>query len=706
MTDAGISFPRQNARTQGFSLGVPHAFAIAPDGSRIAFLRARSGTDRSTGLWVRDTATGTERIVADPAELLSGSEENLPPEERARRERTRQAAAGVVSFAADEAVRIAAFALSGRLFLADLAGPADPADPDGAPVRELVVPGPVLDPRPDPTGTHIGYVAGGALRVVAADGTGDRALAVPEAENVTYGLAEFVAAEEMYRTRGFWWAPDGQQLLAARVDTTPVARWHLSDPAHPDRPPVEVAYPSAGTANADVSVVLAGLDGTLTPVGWDSSDAPYLTAAHWSHGGPALLQVASRDQKTMRVLAVSDDGTARLICEDADPDWVDVVIGTPAWTPGGQLVRVVARDGAYRLMIGDDPVTPVGLNVADVLDVDDDVLFTAAGEDPAELHVYTSGPDSTVRLTSEPGVHQAARRGDLVITSSRSLGWFGPRVRARRGGEQIGEIPSLAETPVLTPEVTFLTAGDHQLRCALLLPRGHRRGSARLPVLCDPYGGPAAQRVVSARNAYLASQWFADQGFAVLIADGRGTPGRGPDWDRLIHYDEATPNVEDQVEALRAAAAAHPDLDLSRVGIRGWSHGGYLAALAVLRRPDVFHAAVAGAPVTDQRLYDTFYTERYLGHPDENPEAYARNSLIDDAPRLERPLMLIHGLADDNVVVAHTLRLSSALLAAGRPHTVLPLSGVTHMARQEEVAENLMLLQVEFLKRTLGVSPG
>jgi dipeptidyl-peptidase 4 len=529
---------------------------------------------------------------------------------------------------------------------------------------------------------------------------------VPEAENVTYGLAEFVAAEEMYRTRGFWWSPDGQRLLVARVDTTPVARWYLSDPANPDRPPTEVAYPRAGTANADVTVVLAGLDGLLTPVGWDRSDAPYLTSAHWSRGGPALLQVCSRDQRTMRVLAVADDGSVELICEDTDTDWVDVVVGTPAWTTGGQLVRVVARDGAYRLMIGDAPVTPDGLNVADVLDTGDDVLFTATGEDPAQLRVYAGGPAGTTCLTSEPGIHQASRGGNVIVTSSRSLDWFGPRVQAWRGGEQIGEIPSLAETPVLTPEVTFLTAGPHQLRCALLLPRGHRPGSARLPVLCDPYGGPAAQRVVSSRNMYLTSQWFADQGFAVLIADGRGTPGRGPEWDRLVHYDEATPNLEDQAEALHAAAEAYPDLDLTRVGIRGWSHGGYLAALAVLRRPDVFHAAVAGAPVTDQLLYDTFYTERYLGDPGERPAVYAHNSLIDDAPRLERPLMLIHGLADDNVVVAHTLRLSSALLAAGRPHTVLPLSGVTHMARQEEVAENLMLLQVEFLKRELGMSPG
>jgi dipeptidyl-peptidase-4 len=696
MTAEKISFPRQDARTIAFTLGVPHAFAIAPDGSRIAFLRARSGSDRDTGLWVRDVAAGTDRLIADGQQLLAGGEENLPPEERARRERARQAAAGVVTFAADEAVRIVAFALSGRLFVADL------ESSNGA-VRELVVPGPVLDPRPDPTGSHIAYVADGALRVVSVDGAGDRPLAVPEGENVTYGLAEFVAAEEMSRTRGFWWSPDGQRLLVARVDTTPVARWYISDPANPDRQPVEVAYPAAGTANADVSVAVAGLDGTLKPVDWDTSVMPYLITAHWSRSGPALLRVCSRDQRTMRVLTVSEDGKTETICEDTDPRWVDVVPGTPAWTDAGQLVREIARDGAYRLMIDDEPATPATLNVADILDVGADVLFTAKGENPAELHLYMGGgPGGVVQLSQEPGIHLAERNGDVLVTSSRSLEWFGVQTKVWRGGEQIGEIESLAETPVLTPEVTFFTAGPHQLRCALLLPRGHQPGSARLPVLCDPYGGPAAQRVVSARSAYLTSQWFADQGFAVLIADGRGTPGRGPDWDRLVYLDEATPNLEDQVEALQAAAAAYPDLDLSRVGIRGWSHGGYLSALAVLRRPDVFHAAVAGAPVTDMYLYDTFYNERYLGHPDEHPEAYRHNSLLQDAPNLERPLMLIHGLVDDNVVVAHTLRMSSALLAAGRPHTVLPLSGVTHMARQEEVAENLMLLQVDFLNRALN----
>jgi dipeptidyl-peptidase-4 len=219
-------------------------------------------------------------------------------------------------------------------------------------------------------------------------------------------------------------------------------------------------------------------------------------------------------------------------------------------------------------------------------------------------------------------------------------------------------------------------------------------------VLLDPYGGPGHQRVLAANGMYLSAQWFADQGYAVIVADGRGMPGRGPAFERAVHGDLASAALDDQVDALQGVAAAYPDdIDLSRVAIRGWSFGGYLATLAVLRRPDVFHAAVAGAPVTDWRLYDTCYTERFLGDPATDPGAYDRSSTLPDAAALRRPLMLIHGLADDNVVAAHTLRLSGALLAAGRPHTVLPLTGVTHMASDEVVAENLLLLQVEFLAR-------
>ncbi|GHE51640.1 peptidase [Streptomyces spiralis] len=713
MTTEPVSFPRRHARTQRFTLGAPRAFTVAPDASRVVFLRSDSGTDRANSLWVLDLGDRGERVAADPRALLGGAGEHLSPEERARRERSREGGAGIVGYATDSAVELASFALSGRLFTAELrAGTA----------RELRVPGPVIDPRPSPDGRHVAYVAGGALRVVGAEGEGDRPLAEPESESVTYGLAEFVAAEEMDRSRGFWWAPESDRLLVARVDDTPVRRWWISDPAQPDREPAHVRYPAAGTANADVRLFVIGLDGTRTEVVWDRDRYPYLARVHWSEAGAPLLLVQARDQRSQLYLAVDPaSGSTRMVHADEDPTWLDLFPGVPCWTPSGQLVRIADEGGARVLAVGERPLTGPQLHIRAVLDVSDgDVLVSAsAGEEAAdpetgEVHVYRVNELGMERVTKEAGVHSAVRAAGVTVLVSAALDRPGARVRVFRDGEQTALIASRAEDPGLSPRVTLTQGGARRIPCAVLMPTdypGDTSTSASaptpLPVLLDPYGGPHGPRVVAAHNAYLTSQWFADQGFAVVVADGRGTPGRSPAWEKAVHHD-FTLTLDDQIEALHDLAKTHP-LDLNRVAIRGWSYGGYLAALAVLRRPDVFHAGVAGAPVTDWRLYDTHYTERYLGDPAAEAETYARNSLVTDeglsaAAEPHRPLMIVHGLADDNVVVAHALRLSSALLAAGRPHEVLPLSGVTHMTPQEQVAENLLLLQVDFLKRSLGMA--
>ena len=262
-------------------------------------------------------------------------------------------------------------------------------------------------------------------------------------------------------------------------------------------------------------------------------------------------------------------------------------------------------------------------------------------------------------------------------------------------------LESLAATPNLALNASIHFLGTRRLATTVVLPNDH--DGSPLPVLLDPYGGPHALRSLRSHVPHLVSQWFADQGFAVVVVDGRGTPGRGSEWERAVHEDLATAALEDQIDALEQAAAELGCLDLDRVAIRGWSFGGYLAALAVLLRPDRVHAAIAGAPVTEWRLYDTHYTERYLGDPTTQPDVYDGSSLLPLAGSLSRPLLLIHGLADDNVFAAHTLQLSSRLLAAGRPHEVLPLVGVTHMTPQEVVAENLLLHQLDFLRRSLDL---
>ena len=708
------SFPRQEARTRRFTLGVPRSFRISPDGARVAYLRTKGGGDPVTCLWTLDVETGAERLAADPR-TLGGDERDLPPEERARRERVREQAGGIVTYATDTDLTVAVFGWSGRVFAVDL------TQTDAA-AREVAVPGPVLDPRPDPAGKRLAYVRAGALRVASldsaaggtpADDQGAQVLA--EAAGVTFGLAEFIAAEEMGRTRGYWWSPDGSALLAARVDETPVNRWHIADPANPDRTPAEVAYPAAGTPNAAVSLLLARLDGTTVEVDTDRAAFPYLVTACWTGEHDPLVLVQSRDQRRMRLLTVdAGTGRAEVLHEDTDPRWLEIVPGVPAWTEDGRLVWTADREDTRRLIIGAPgalpeagPVTPPGLQVRAVIDVDGNTVLFQASAEPSEIGLWSFGPDGLARLGPEGGVEVGTRAGGTTVVARRGLDQDGVTVRVYRERAAVADIASLAEDPALpTPRPVLFGAGPREVRTAVLFPSWHEPGKGKLPVLVDPYGGPHAQRVLAARSAYLTGQWFAEQGFAVVIADGRGTPGRGPQWERAVAGDLAGPVLEDQVDALREAAARFGDLDTERVAIRGWSFGGYLAALAVLRRPDVFGAAIAGAPVTDWRLYDTHYTERYLGLPDQDPEPYERGSLINLAERAgePRPLMLIHGLADDNVVVAHTLRLSGALLAAGYPHRVLPLSGITHMASQEAVAENLLLLQLDFLRDALGLA--
>lgn len=679
---------------------------VTGDGRRVLFIRTASGTDRTGALWSFECETGTERLLADPAELLTDGEQ-LSAAERARRERSRESGAGITSYQLDDGGTVAAFALSGSIWVCDL---------NSGTVRELPRPAgidAVIDPRVDPTGSRVAYLAADSLRVVELDSGADRALAEPESDTVSWGAAEFVAAEEMDRHQGFWWSPDGQRLLVQRTDVAPVPLWQLADPADPAAAPVPHRYPVAGSTDAEVTLWLLGLDGARTPVAWDATAFPYLTRVSWTAAG-AVIQLLARDQRSGVIYRVDpDSGALTTLAELSDEVWIELAPGVPQLTGRGLLTLVDdSATDTRTVALNGRPLSPAGLQVRAVLRADDDgILLRANNSDPSVIGVYRLGWDgATEQLTPDRGVHSLSIGGATTAMSSADLDTDGVTVTVSRDGRMLGTLERRGSTPPLTPRPTLLRTGERRIPTAVLFPTGHRPGSERLPVLMAPYGGPHGQLVQQHRRMFLQAQFLADQGFCVIVADGRGTPGGGPAWEKSIRDAFAGVTLADQVDALTAVAAQYPDdVDAARVGILGWSYGGYLSALAVLDRPDVFRAAVAGAPVTEWRLYDTYYTERYLGHPERQPQVYDANSLLPLASRplpagiAEPELLILHGMVDDNVVVAHTLQLSSALLSAGRRHAVIPLTGVTHMTPQEIVAENLLRLQVDFLRGALAV---
>ncbi|WP_412539539.1 prolyl oligopeptidase family serine peptidase [Longispora sp. K20-0274] len=691
------AFLDASARTGRFTYGSPRAVSVSADGSRLLLLRSTGPTDPVERLWAVDTATGAETLLADPLALFGRpvTYDDLPRAERELRERVRLYATGIGSYAATPDHGTVAFVLGGRLFAVR-----------GGLVGEVPVAGPAFDPRPN--GERIAYVAGDAVYVT---GLGR----VTPDDGGAWGRAEFNAAEELGRTRGHWWAPDGDTLLVTRVDDSALIRRHLGDPTWPESAPVAQAYPRAGGPNADVELHLVRLNGLTTPVTWDRATYPYLTDVDG-----LVITVYDRLQQHSLLLSVDPvTGATTELAAFADEHWLECVPGTPCVLDDGRILSTVEED-TRSLAVDGVVITPPDLYVRRLVGPHDGgLLIEACDGDPAEQHLYVVHLDGRLdRLTTAPGTHGAVVGGGILVTTSATLDGItrtvtgapapatgaGPDVDAASVADAgpAGSGRPLTDLAAPLPHLgrpVFARVTEHALPTAVVYPRGHVAGRM-LPVLLDVYGGPGGQVITHNPRLWAAKQWWADQGFLVVTVDNRGTPNVSPDFTRAMFRRFSQVVLDDQVAALHALAERHPDLDLGRVGVRGWSFGGYFAALAVLRRPDVFHAASAGAPPTDFREYDTAYTERYLGLPADNPDGYAADALIDDAPNLTRPLLLIHGLADDNVHPLHSLRLSAALTAHARPHSMVTVPGVSHMT-PDGINERLAAIELDFLRANL-----
>lgn len=723
------AFLQDYADSYRFANGAPVSVTVLPDAQGALFLRSGPRS------FVRDLyavdAQGRERVLLTADQLLAGEGENLTPEELARRERARLSARGIVSYTLADDGRTLLVPLSGRIFLVDrLTGQGRELPSDG---------GPALDPQMSADGALVGVVREGDLYLVDARTNTQTRITdrSREPDTVSFGEAEFVAQEEMGRRHGFWLAPDNSAVVYQRTDVAGLETFTIADPADPGKPAQSWPYPRAGRRNADVRLFIQPLDGA-TPrdatieVRWDREQFPYVAKVVWAKNAPLTLLVQNRRQNEQRYLTVDPaTGATTALLTERDSAWVDIDDSTPKWLADGSAFlwatqkaegwALELRDRRGRVM---HTVVEPTLGFRALAHLDEDAFggrgaihFTAS-DDPTQTHVFRAPlyPDDgpLVKLTAAPGVHAIAVAKDAsaaLLTSQPLVGETTYTLYDLRGasanstgtlGAALGEVQSKVLHANFRPSLEFTRTGPRRDIDAVIVRPRDFDPAKKYPALVHVYAGPTSVMVERVRDRYLLQQWIADHGFIVVSMDGRGTPRRSAEWARALRGDFITKPLEDQAQGIRTLAERYREIDGSRVGVFGWSYGGYFAAMAALRRPDVFHAAVAGAPVVDWADYDTHYTERYAGLPDEAPDAYRVSNVLTFADRLERPLLIIHGTADDNVYFIHSLKLADALFKAGKPFEFLPLSGQTHMVSKPEFVIPMWTRIVEHFERHLG----
>ena len=675
---------------------------VAPDGSRVTFLRGKDSDRNQLDLWEYDIASGQTRLLVDSKVVLPGTE-TLSDEEKARRERQRIAAmTGIVDYQWSPDAKTLLFPLGGELYLYDLGKQGREA------VRQLTHgEGFATDPKISPRGGFVSFVRERNLWVI--DLASGKPLQLTRDGSVTIGngVAEFVADEEMDRHTGYWWAPDDSAIAFARIDESPVPvqkRYEM----YADRVEmIEQRYPAAGDRNVQVKLGVVAPRAGAAPKWVDLGREPdiYLARVTWRDPQRLTFQRQSRDQKTLELIETTlADGRQRTLVTETSRTWVPLH-NDLRFLKDGRFVWSSERSGFEHLYLASEdgatltPLTSGAWPVDELLAVDEDagkVYFRAGVESPlrSEIHAVPLAGGAPVKLSRAAGMHSAAFANNAsVYVDSWSNSTTPPQIELyRANGEKIATLldndladPAHpyakyrdAQRPV---EYGTLTAADGrtELHYSLIKPAGFDPAK-KYPVAVYVYGGPASQTVTDSwpgRGDHLFNQYLAQRGYVVFSLDNRGTPRRGRDFGGALYGVQGTVEVADQLKGVEWLKQ-QPWVDGARIGVQGWSNGGYMTLMLLAKASDHYACGVAGAPVTDWGLYDTHYTERYMNLPAANPNGYREGRILTHIDGLTSPLLLIHGMADDNVLFTHSTNLMSALQKRGQPFELMTYPGAKH----------------------------
>ena len=686
---------------------------ISPDSSFVTYLQGKSEDKDRLDLWAYDIGQGRASMLVDSRNLAPDGE-TLSDEELSRRERQRTAAlSGILEYSFAPSGRALLFPLGGNLYYCDLSKPANEAVMEIDPSTSFA-----SDPSISPAGRYAACIRDQNLHVHDLVTHQGRALTSDGSGPIKNGMAEFIAQEEMDRTTGYWWAPDDRHIAFARVDETPIELTERFEIAADNVATFSRRYPVAGGRNALVRLGVIDIQcAAVTWIDLGSDTDIYLARVNWLPDGKTLaIQRQSRDQQQLDLLfADIETGQSRVVLTETSTSWVELHDEISFLKRSNEFIWASSRDGFRHLYLYDydgrqlRQLTDGNWTIDDfraraIKGIDEErrmVYFTATAKSPTERQLYrasldTNDPSKIERISQDDGLHGITMSADArFYVDNFTSGTQPPQVSLHGADGRLlarllenrlegrhPDAPYLADNSL--PEFGTLKAADGQaLHYRLFKPR-HFDPEKRHPAIVDVYGGPGVQRVLDNWTGSSFTQILTRAGYVVFQLDNRGSAFRGAAFQAPIRGRLGEVEVADQVQGAHWLAS-QGFVDPARIGVWGWSYGGYLTLMLMFKAPDVFRVGVAGAPVTDWRLYDTHYTERYLQRPQHNAAGYDASSVLPYAKDLKGKLLVMHGMADDNVLFLHSTKLFRNLQDLGKPFDVMVYPGAKHgLTRQHD----------------------